>query len=163
MLQNFSVSAPVGSLPNTLFSIGVISGNFTAISTRAEKMDTILALGGQSNGITGMVTLSDSHFDGVSTHAPLITGGSNSAQNLVTIARCKISSAALGAALTVPTPGDFRHTNWQSDFFEDFAPNVSLGPRPNAAVYPYNGYPGTTITDCWQFKSDVPVVTAVTN
>ena len=81
----------------------------------------------------------------------------------MSLARNKFSALTLGTALTIPTPGDFRHTNWQSDLFENFAPNVSLGPRPNAAVYPFNGYPGATITDCWQFNRNVPVVTAVTN
>jgi len=162
-VTNFSVSAGYGTLPNTLFHVGIISGNFTAISTRSEKFDTLLKLDGGSNGIITNVTLSDSHFDGMTQHAsPIVGAAGGSSQYFVTMARNKFSPLTTGSAFTMPAPTDLRHDVWDSCLFEQWS-SVSLGARPNASNYPFNGYPGTVIKDCWTSTVAQPVLAAVAN
>ena len=173
LITNFSGTAQTGASPNTFLEVDSASGNITVVGTRYEACDTVLRLAGGSTGMCGQVTISDSHFDGMTAQDFAVAGGGTNAAWHVDMVRnifdCKytVSHPAPTLSFAVQTfsghsgaQGDLSRYTWTGCLLGDWL-TINLGVKPVSSA----AYDGTVLTDCWQrtTSASTPTYVPVTN
>jgi len=156
-----------GSLPNTFLQVGDVTDKISIKSCRMEACDTIVKTAGVTNADTATITIEDSHFDGMKHNAAPNISGAGNAQYRLYYLRDQFTPGVGTTTYTDTAPTDFKRTTYDGCAWDNWSGGVHLAARPDATVFPTNGFGGTVVRDCWSNMPASPTATswmaAVTN